>query len=133
MTLTIAPMGILIGVIGMVWGWSARKDQQKSQAEWENWRERAEAFDAYQQSWREFSSCLIGLSPVLVAQIKVVVEETGRAADELILRFQDIAQRARDQANESSSPSDRRIPAECVAHSSSRGAAHLFHCVTDRR
>ena len=103
MSLTIFGMsGMLIGLLGGAWCWFGWRKQQKIQAQLEVYRQRAEAFDAYQQSWKEFSSCLIGLTPVLVAQLKVVVEETSRAADELILHFQDIAQRARDQANENS-------------------------------
>ena len=103
MSLNILGMGgMLIGLIGGVWGWFGWRKQQTTQAQLASYRQRTEAFDAYQQSWKEFSSCLIGLTPVLVAQLKVVVEETSRAADELILHFQDIAQRARDQANENS-------------------------------
>lgn len=94
--------GILIGCIGLGWGWLAKKEKDKIQAQLDACQQRTEGWDAYQQSWKEFSTCLTDLAPVLVAQIKVVVEETGRAADELILRFQDIAQRARDQAKESS-------------------------------
>jgi len=102
MSQIISMSGMLIGLMGLVWGWSARRKQQKIQAQLEVYRQRVEAFDAYRQGWKEFSSCLIGLAPVLVAQLKVVVEETSTAADDLILHFQDIAQRARDQANENS-------------------------------
>jgi len=103
MSLNILGMGgMLIGLIGGAWGWFGWRKQQTTQAQLASYRQRTEAFDAYQQSWKEFSSCLIGLTPVLVAQLKVVVEETSGAADELILHFQDIAQRARDQANENS-------------------------------
>jgi len=100
MSLIIATSGILIGVIGIAWGWASRREQKKIKIQLETCRQRLEALDAQEEQWKEFSSCLVGLMPVLVAQLKVVVEETGRAADELILRFQDIAQRAREQAND---------------------------------
>ena len=95
-------VGILIGLIGVAWGLYAKREKEKMQSQLNACWEHMEHFESYQQSWNEFSTCLIGLSPVLIAQMKVVVEETSRAADELILRFQDIAQRARTQAEESS-------------------------------
>ncbi len=98
----IAIAGVLIGLVGAAWGWHAKMEQRKIRVQMEGYRQRAEAFDVKQKNWKEFSTCLVGLTPVLVAQLKMVVEETGRAADELIIRFQDIAQRARNQANESS-------------------------------
>jgi len=94
-------IGIGIGLAGSAWGWNAHQKQKKLRAQLQKCQDCLEGFSGSQQDWKEFSSCLLGLTPVLVAQLKVVIEETGRAADELILHFQDIAQRARAQANES--------------------------------
>ncbi|RMH05939.1 MAG: hypothetical protein D6704_08430 [Nitrospirae bacterium] len=54
----------------------------------------------HERLWRDFCDAVSPLLPVLIAQLKVVVEETGRAADGLIERFQTIAQRARAQVEE---------------------------------
>lgn len=94
-------IGMLIGLVGLAWGWHAQREQKKLRAQLQESQDRQEGFSDEQQNWKEFSLCLLGLTPVLVAQLKAVIEETGRAADELILRFQDISQRARDQASES--------------------------------
>ena len=95
-------IGLLIGLLGVAWGVVAQKKQKLLEGQLESYRQQAEESQAYQQSWKDFSSCLIELTPVLVAQLKMVVEETARAADGLILSFQDIAQRARTQAEENS-------------------------------
>jgi methyl-accepting chemotaxis protein len=95
-------LGMLIGLLGVVWGVVAHKKQKRLEQQLESYRQQAEESHAYQQSWKDFSNCLIELTPVLVAQLKMVVEETGRAADGLIGSFQDIAQRARTQAQENS-------------------------------
>lgn len=94
-------IGLGIGLVGLVWGWRAQRGQKRLRLQLRESQDRQEGFSDDQQNWKEFSLCLLGLTPVLVAQLKAVIEETGRAADELILRFQDISQRARDQANES--------------------------------
>lgn len=110
-------LGIVIGIIGVTWGWKAQQQLKELRAQSQDNQDRGECFSTYQKSWQEFSECLLGLTPVLVAQVKVVIEETGRAADELILRFQDIAQRARDQANESTilvAPKDDEGSAESL-------------------
>jgi methyl-accepting chemotaxis protein len=94
-------VGIVIGLVGFAWGWNAQQQLKNLRAQFQEGQDGRESFSAHQKNWKEFSECLLGLTPVLVAQVKVLIEETGRAADELNLRFQDIAQRARDQANES--------------------------------
>lgn len=94
-------VGIVIGLVGFAWGWNARQQLKKFRAQSQEGQDSLKSFSVYQKNWREFSECLLGLTPVLIAQVKVVIEETSRAAEELIFRFQDIAQRARDQANES--------------------------------
>jgi len=86
----------------MAWGWMASRKLKAIRAQLESCQKRNEAFDAYQKNWKAFSQCIVGLTPVLVAQMKSVIDETNRAADALILHFQDIAQRARDQAQENS-------------------------------
>ncbi|MDT7041897.1 methyl-accepting chemotaxis protein [Candidatus Nitronereus thalassa] len=95
-------IGIFIGLLGVAWGVVAKRKQAWLEEQLACCQQQCEENQAYRQSWKDFSACLSELTPVLVAQLKMVVEETGRAADGLIVSFQDIAQRARTQAEENS-------------------------------
>ena len=52
------------------------------------------------QNWFQLGGCVSQLIPVLVGQLKSVIQETEEAASGLIGRFQGIARRAKEQAFE---------------------------------
>lgn len=90
---------VAFGVGGIVFGVRSRKAKQSSNETLLKLQGRFECVTERHSHWKDFSACVQSLSPVLVAQLKVVVEETGRAAEGLIQRFQDIASRAKEQAS----------------------------------
>ena len=101
MELWIMVVGVGVGLVGIIVGVRSHKAKQTVEAELREIQGRVARVSEQQDSWQEFSTCVQALSPVLVAQLKVVVEETGRAAEGLIQRFHDIAERAKEQAQSS--------------------------------
>ena len=78
---------------------------------WRVWRQRVAAVRAQAQAeqaavearcrtWEEFAHCASPLLPVLVEQLKAVIQQTESAALELCGRFQRISQRAQEQAGQ---------------------------------
>ena len=87
--------GIVWGVTHWVWKRRASDDAAKFQA-------RIHELEMQEQAWEEFRAYGGQAIPVLVAQVEVAIQETGRAAEGLIERLQAISQRARAQVSEAS-------------------------------
>ncbi|TAJ08330.1 MAG: hypothetical protein EPO61_09495 [Nitrospirae bacterium] len=96
-------MGMIIGLLaggglaaGLVWRvWRQRLEAERAQAQAEQ-----AAIEARCRAWEEFANCASPLLPVLVEQLKAVIQQTESAALELCGRFQRISQRAQAQAGQ---------------------------------
>ena len=53
-----------------------------------------------EQAWEEFRTNVGPVFPVMVTQLEMVIQETGRAAEGLIECFQAISQRAKEHVSE---------------------------------
>ena len=89
-------------LIGMAIGYGvARRTQKQDMLNLKNENKRQlSKVKQVVNSWENFGTSLNPLLPVFVGQMKSVIQETELAAANLIQRFQDISQRAKEQALE---------------------------------
>jgi len=88
----------LSGLGGILFGLNVLRTKQLVDVSLREAQSREKEEAGQQTAWEEFTSCVGSLSPLLAAQLKDVIEETGRKAEGCIQRLQALAIQAKKQA-----------------------------------
>lgn len=86
--------------VGMAWGVTHWVWKRRASGEAAKFQAQIHELAMRDQAWEEFRTNVGPVFPVMVTQLEMVIQETGRAAEGLIECFQAISQRAKEHVSE---------------------------------